>query len=479
MKGDKLYRGIGDAEEKYVKSAQKAFDNGKARLKRDNTLRIIKRVLSLAAAVIIIVGVWAVSFIAAQQRQDPVTDAKEALTDKSDQNTETEPDETSSVISDEITEKSGAENDLQSSEYPYITSALYLCSKKGAGQYCGYDLLFAEYINGAYIGLLSGGDSTEWTETVAGLDFVHESSGQFIVLSSGSVCEGLGAAYEQGLLSLDHIDQFFERYTGLVAAAQYTSLVKTNEFTVKFGDDDGEIAYFGNIEDPEKAPVNIFIDNGDICIADLLHRRINKYDENGNFKGAFSLNNKDTETITSCVILNNAYYTVEDGNKVYRYKEEDKPELFYAKNENDSLRLFASTEYDSDCVYLRINPGMYSTYRLYEDGKKEYAYIEDINQNMEHLINKGRSADYSFKFLIHYNPNPYVIIEKRYYSESDSISHLHYYWSDGTEIASYENGDENYIYAGLRYTFSNGNIYSLNLKEYGITVVQINIIESR
>ena len=99
----------------------------------------------------------------------------------------------------------------------------------------------------------------------------------------------------------------------IVAAAKYTTLEKTNEFSVNFGDGEGEIGHPENMQDIEKLHGDLFIDNGYICIVDAAHRRINRYDENGNIKGYFSLKNSETKSLTCCVPFNNAYYTIEDG----------------------------------------------------------------------------------------------------------------------------------------------------------------------
>lgn len=490
MKNTDLLSAIGKIDKKYIKSAENAQKHAKSRENRADAGMIIKRVLSVSAAVVIIGGLWLFLFIASQKRQDPNSAAStgEDLFDESEtsyeENTtdtvETDPQDTEFTKTSEITY-----TELKDAGYPYITSAMYLCSKRGAGVYHGYDLVFAEYINGVYIGAFAEDDTKVWIEKVAGLDFVHENSRQFIILSkNGTVCEGLSAAYEQGLLTLDHIDQFFERYTGLVAAAQYTSLVKTNEFSVKFGDGAGEIGSVGNKENFDSRHTGMFTVNGDVCIVDFLNRRVNKYGENGDFKGAFSLKNGNTKSMTSCAYLNGAYYTTED-NKIYRYTKEDEPELIYEGEENDVILLSASTEYGCDYTHLYINRSIYkfnSIYKFYEDGSKTFiSNFDSLQKEYEKMFSRKSDNTWESLKLIsyHFVTNGPAVVEKRYAPEPDLKSYIFLYWADGTEIARYENGDDNCVYAGAYYAFDDNIVYALNVKKDGITVVQIRVAESR
>ena len=63
MRGKDLYYEIGEADEKYIKSAGKAYGAAESKEKIRNAGRMIKNVLSVAAAVVIIGGLWAVSYM--------------------------------------------------------------------------------------------------------------------------------------------------------------------------------------------------------------------------------------------------------------------------------------------------------------------------------------------------------------------------------------------------------------------------------
>lgn len=370
---------------------------------------------------------------------------------------------------------------LDCMDHKLITSAFYLCSKCGAGEYLGYDLSYAYYVNGAFIGLFNGEGTGVWTERIAGLDFIHDNSGQFVVLRKEKECEGLKAAYEQGMLSTGELDLLYTAYTATDAASVYTSYVKTNEFSIKFGDGEGEIGSVGNKENYDNRHTGMFTVNGDVCIVDFLNRRVNKYGENGDFKGAFSLKNGDTKSILSCAYLNGAYYTTED-NKIYRYTKEDEPELIYEGREGDVLSLSASTEYGCDYTHLYIKNiyGLYSIYKFYEDGSKTFINnFDNLQKQYEKMFSHSGDNAWDSLKLISYNSIYRAVVEKRYAPEPDLKSYIYLYWPDGTEITRYENGDDDCVYAGAYYAFNGNTVYALNVKEDRITVVQIKAVESR
>ena len=359
----------------------------------------------------------------------------------------------------------------------WLGSAMRDCFMNGEGEYNGYYLSYAFWNGDLAIGIFSYSETeAKWTETVAGLDFVHYNDREFYVLKSGKSCYGLQNAYDSGLITLDDIDQLYESYTGsLIAAAKYTTLEKTNEFSVNFGDGEGEIGHLENMQDIEKLHGDLFIDNGYICIVDAAHRRINRYDENGNIKGYFSSKNSETKSLTCCVPFNNAYYTVEDGHIIYRYYEEDKPELVYEGGENESMRLSCCVPSGSDFIMLYKNG---SEYKYYTDGSKEKIDTKQRDKDLTHFIFRYIDAQFSYK-IVNVIKNSRAIVEIRYSSEPLSKSHICYYWATGSEIASYTNGDEGDIYAGACYVYDNGKIYALNIKEDKVTVVCISIVITR
>ena len=58
MKKEDLFYEIGNADEKYIKSAEKSYNKGEGRERNGNLARVLKAVASVAAAVLVIGGVW-------------------------------------------------------------------------------------------------------------------------------------------------------------------------------------------------------------------------------------------------------------------------------------------------------------------------------------------------------------------------------------------------------------------------------------
>ncbi|MBR6921836.1 MAG: hypothetical protein IKH51_06550, partial [Clostridia bacterium] len=224
MKGDKIYRAIGDADEKYIKSAEAAFGSGKSREKRQNAGRIIKRVLSVAAAVVIIGGLWVVSFIVTQKRQDPNTsantgestfeDSETSLHDDTNGEPDTEAD-TAHVLSPSDTNH--IEIDPESVCGKMIQSFDSYLKTKEPGKYGNYYVSYCVKVNGAYIGFIDDGD-TDYTqaldnEVIDGLPFCYGNGQKLTVINGGEYRYGLAEAFNDGLLNSDKLDQFFVRYS--------------------------------------------------------------------------------------------------------------------------------------------------------------------------------------------------------------------------------------------------------------------------
>ena len=224
MRGDKLYRGIGDADEKYIKSAEKAFKAGEGREKRRNAGRIIKRVLSVAAAVVIIGGLWVVSFIVAQKRQEPdhpastgepVTDDSETYSpDKTNDEPSTEAD-TTFILNPSDTEQAEIYPD---NEYGKMKQAFdeYLKTKE-FGQYGDYFVSYCVKVNGAYIGFINDG-TMDYTmalenEVIDGLPFCYGNGQELTVINGGEYRYGLAKAFSDGIINSDILDQFFVKYS--------------------------------------------------------------------------------------------------------------------------------------------------------------------------------------------------------------------------------------------------------------------------
>ena len=214
MKGDKLYRAIGDADDKYIKSAQKAFEKGGRRPDREKTVRILKRVISVAAAVIVIGGVWVVSFITAQKRQEPVTPAStgESASTADEPSTEAE---TASALSPQETEQTEIDPDSECGKM-IQSFDMYLKSKE-SGKYGDYYVSYCTKVNGAYIGFIDDG-SMDYTqalenEVIDGLPFCRSDGQKLTVINGGEYRYGLAEAFNDGLLSSDKLDQFFIKYS--------------------------------------------------------------------------------------------------------------------------------------------------------------------------------------------------------------------------------------------------------------------------
>lgn len=214
MRGDKLYRAIGDADEKYIKSAQKVFDGGEKREMRRNAGRIIKKVLSVAAAVAIIGGLWLFLFIASQKRQDPVMPANTGeLTGTADES-DTEAD-TASALSPSDTEPVNVDPESECGKM--IQSFDEYLKAKERGKYGDYYVSYCVKINGAYIGFIDDGE-TDYTEAlenevIDGLPFCYGNGQKLTVINGGEYRYGLAEAFNDGLLNSDKLDQFFVRYS--------------------------------------------------------------------------------------------------------------------------------------------------------------------------------------------------------------------------------------------------------------------------
>ena len=219
MKGDKLYRGIGDADEKYIKSAEKAYDSGEKHEKIKNTGRIIKRIVSIAAAVVIIGGLWVVSFIVAQKRQEPNASA----------NTGESADTEYTSVSD-VTQAADPVQIAPESECGKMMQAFdaYLKAKE-RGKYGDYYVSYCVKVNGAYIGFIDDGE-TDYTaalelRVVDGLPFWYGSGRELTVINGGEYRYGLEKAYNDGLLSSNDIDEFFIKYSSYNLYSVYENLI--------------------------------------------------------------------------------------------------------------------------------------------------------------------------------------------------------------------------------------------------------------
>lgn len=236
MKGDKLYHGIGDADEKYIKSAEAAFGSGKSREKRQNAGRIIKRVLSVAAAVVIIGGLWVVSFIVAQKRQDPNSsastgdstfeDSETSLHDNTNGEPDTEAD-TTHVLSPSDPEHTVIDPDSVCGKM--IQSFDEYLKAKERGKYGDYYVQYCVKVNGKYIGFIDDGE-TDYTaaieiKTVDGLPFYYGSGQELTVINGGEYRYGLKKAYNDGLLSSNDIDEFFIKYSSYNLYTVYENLI--------------------------------------------------------------------------------------------------------------------------------------------------------------------------------------------------------------------------------------------------------------
>ncbi|MBQ7699655.1 MAG: hypothetical protein IJT49_04865 [Clostridia bacterium] len=224
MRGDKLYRGIGDADEKYIKSAEKAFKDGANREKRVKAGRIFKRIVSVAAAVVIIGGVWIVSFIVAQKRQEPdhpastgepVTDDSETYSpDKTNDEPSTEAD-TTFILNPSDTEPVNVDPESECGKM--IQSFDEYLKAKERGKYGDYYVSYCVKVNGAYIGFINDGE-TDYTEAlenevIDGLPFCYGNGQKLTVINGGEYRYGLAEAFNDGLLNSDKLDQFFVRYS--------------------------------------------------------------------------------------------------------------------------------------------------------------------------------------------------------------------------------------------------------------------------
>lgn len=238
MKNTDLYRGIGEADDKYIKSAVKAFEKGENREKKKEAGRIIRNVLSVAAAVVIIGGLWVVSFIGAQNRQEPTTSANtgdstfDGSETSSPDNINGEPSteaDTTHILSPSDTKR--IEIDPDSVCGKMIQSFdLYLKTKK-SGKYGDYYVSYCVKVNGAYIGFIDDGQ-TDYTlaleiKTVDGLPFCYGDGQDLTVINNGVYRYGLEAAFADGLINEDELDQLFVEFSSDCSALY-------NEFKYSF-----------------------------------------------------------------------------------------------------------------------------------------------------------------------------------------------------------------------------------------------------
>ena len=224
MKNTDLYRGIGEADDKYIKSAGKAFEKGENREKKKEAGRIIRNVLSVAAAVVIIGGLWVVSFIGAQNRQEPNTSANtgdstfDGSETSSPDNSYDEPSteaETTFILSPSDTEPVNVDPESECGKM--IQSFDEYLKAKERGKYGDYYVSYCVKVNGAYIGFIDNGvtDYTEAleNEVIDGLPFCYGNGQKLTVINGGEYRYGLAEAFNDGLLNSDKLDQFFVRYS--------------------------------------------------------------------------------------------------------------------------------------------------------------------------------------------------------------------------------------------------------------------------
>lgn len=223
MKNGDLYREIGDIDEKYIKSAEKSFERAKNKEKRENTGRIIKNILSVAAAVVIIGSVWAISYTVVLKG-----------------NTNTTPDSTETG---DVTGVETADNTSENTKEPVLTTAtdteeshdpesecakmkkafdMYFEAKEQPGEYNGYNVSFAKGINYygklKYIGYISEKD-TQYTQdedliATCGLPFVYPCGQRLTVIEpgTGTVIYGIDEACDKGILDSAEVEGFFTAY---------------------------------------------------------------------------------------------------------------------------------------------------------------------------------------------------------------------------------------------------------------------------
>ncbi len=222
MKNTDLYRGIGEADDKYIKSAGKAFEKGENKEKRQNAGRIIRKVLSVAAAVVIIGGVWAISYTVVLKG-----------------NTNTTPGSTETGY---VTGVETADNTSENTKEPVLTTAtdteeshdpesecakmkkafdMYFEAKEQPGEYNGYDVSFAKRIDYnyvKYIGYISEKDMpfTQDEDLIAtcGLPFVYPCGQRLTVLdpNTDTLIYGIDEACDKGILDSAEVEAFFAGY---------------------------------------------------------------------------------------------------------------------------------------------------------------------------------------------------------------------------------------------------------------------------
>ena len=222
MKGEQLYREIGEAGDKYIKSAEKSFERAKNKKKREKTGKIIRNILSVAAAVVIIGGVWAISYTVVLKG-----------------NTNTTPDSTETGY---VTGVETADNTSENTKEPVLTTAtdteeshdpesecakmkkafdMYFEAKEQPGEYNGCNVTFAKRIDYnyvKYIGYISEKDMqfTQDEELIAtcGLPFVYPCGQRLTVLDPGTdtVIYGIDEACDKGILDSAEVEAFFVGY---------------------------------------------------------------------------------------------------------------------------------------------------------------------------------------------------------------------------------------------------------------------------
>ena len=223
MKGEELYRGIGEADDKYIKSAEKSFERAKNKEKREKTGKIIRNILSVAAAVIIIGGVWAISYTVVLKGN---TNCTPSTTETGDMTGVETSDNTSENTKEPVltTTTDTEETHDPESECAKMKKAfdMYFEAKEQPGEYNGYNVSFAKGINYygklKYIGYISEKDMqfTENEELIAtcGLPFVYPCGQRLTVLDPGTdtVIYGIDEACDKGILDSAEVEGFFTAY---------------------------------------------------------------------------------------------------------------------------------------------------------------------------------------------------------------------------------------------------------------------------
>ncbi len=205
MKNTDLYRGIGEADDKYIKSAQKSFERAKNKEKREKTGRIIRKVLSVAAAVIIIGGVWAVSYSVVlnsknNPKNSPVTDVTETAAETKTTEAEDTP---APVSTSELPDETDAQTSAQTETEDSASDTNGVITTTVIG-----DDLFIGYID------VPGMAYTEALrlEEVGGYPFAYRDGQELTVRKNGKEIYGLKTAYNSHLIDNKELRDFFLSY---------------------------------------------------------------------------------------------------------------------------------------------------------------------------------------------------------------------------------------------------------------------------